>query len=110
MSSLTSVGFLSRRKYLDILAPGSVHEAGGDRVDGSGGCREGNVTGVGFDGGDLCFCVSYCPASRFPMDEWAYISDHIARARHVSDETCVKCSANKAVCAGQLRALAPCKT
>jgi hypothetical protein len=53
------------------------------------------VTGVGFDGGDLCFCVSCCPASRFPVHEKPYISDCIARAPNISDETCVKRAQNR---------------
>jgi hypothetical protein len=89
VSSLTSDGFFSRRKCPEILAPGWVQEAGGAFVEGSGGSREGNVTGVGFEGGDLCFSVSCCPASRLPMNKMSYISNNTARAAHVSDETCV---------------------
>lgn len=90
VSSLTSDGFLSRKKCSDILAPGWVQVAGNVFIDGSGGSREGNLTGVGFEGGDLCFCVSCCPASRLPMNKLSYISNNIARAPHVSDETCVE--------------------
>lgn len=47
------------------------------------------MTGIGFAGGGLSFCVSCCPASRFPVMDQSYISGNIARAECLRDETCM---------------------
>jgi hypothetical protein len=81
VSSVTSAGFFNPKKCLDT--PGPLledQEDGGPEGEGSGGLRDGNVTGIGLAGGCLFFFVSCCPASRLPVCEGADVSVVMARA------------------------------
>jgi hypothetical protein len=71
VSSLASDGFLRRKKCAEIPDDESLrHADGGERRDGSGGVREGKVTGMGREGGALSFLQSCWPARRPPAQQF----------------------------------------
>lgn len=78
VSCVTSDGFLKVRKCAKIPAPCSVvQDDGGVDVDGTGGLRDGKVTGIGFGGGGLSLWVSCWPTSKFPVGNQPYICGNI---------------------------------
>lgn len=67
VSLVTSDGFFSSKKCLVIpVTFDCFQDSGGVPVDGLGGSSTGKVAGIGLAGGGRSFCVSCCPANRWP--------------------------------------------